>query len=407
MGTVRGHRDPHYVRINAGQGLIIRLSSESYALIICYLAIFSQHTIVLPLLFQNRCEHEVMVAEVLVVPSHILCTLSKSNLKRYTILYRKFMKNLAMQKIHVGVTLASPSTGLEYKLVTAVGRGSFGTVYRAFVKSTGHHVAVKVVDVYMSKQQVSAVVNEVTTMRIAWQRTGGKCPRVHDAFGVSTESDCGSVKDYVVVVMDLIEGLSVSDLITRKGSPLHESLSMYIMSQLAIVLQGLHAARLVHRDIKASNILLSVTGEVYLCDFGVSRVMSDILPCSSTISGTPFWMAPEILTGNAYTVGVDVFSLGISGVEMVLGHPPLPGKEDMGPNLILSARRISQDHIMACLDQKTTSRPFRDTIRECIEFDPTARVTAAQLAKDLDVQIGTVGFSQRDVLAKLVTHQMK
>lgn len=348
-----------------------------------------------------------MVAEALVVPSHILCTLSKSNLKRYTIRYRKFMKNLGMQNIHVGVTLASPSTGLEYKLATGVGRGSFGTVYRAFVKSTGHHVAVKVVDVYMSKKQVSVVVNEVTTMRIAWQHTGGKCPRLHEAFGVSMKSDCGSVKDYVVVVMDLIEGLSVSDLITRKGSPLHESLSMYILSELAIALSGLHAARLVHRDIKASNILLSVTGEVYLCDFGVSRVLSDILPCSSTISGTPFWMAPEILTGNAYTVCVDVFSLGISGIEMVLGHPPLPSKEDMGPNLILSARRISQDHIMACLDPRRVSRPFRDTIRECIEFDPTARVTATQLAKDLDIQIGAVGFSLKDVLAKLVTHHME
>jgi serine/threonine protein kinase len=145
-------------------------------------------------------------------------------------------------------------------------------------------------------------------------------------------------------------------------------------------LRSMHAENMLHRDIKSSNILVSKTGAVYVCDFGVARILSDQLPCTSTLSGTPFWMAPEILLGESYNVAVDLYSLGITSIEMVLGQPPIPEglKNQTDAFLLVQELRNRIDKIKE-LDRSLFSRPFREIVAGCVNIDPEHRLTASDV----------------------------
>jgi serine/threonine protein kinase len=142
---------------------------------------------------------------------------------------------------------------------------------------------------------------------------------------------------------------------------------------------------MIHRDIKAANIMIDKQGKVYICDFGVSKALGDHAFSTQTMSGTPFWMAPEIMNSDAYTTAIDVFSLGITCIELVTGAPPIPttptfDRENSNPNIILEkAKAVSKDDIAHCIDQRLFSRDFRDIVNACVDFNPSNRVTAARL----------------------------
>ncbi len=309
-----------------------------------------------------------------------------------------------MPKLFSGVTLVSPTSRLSYKVGDVVGRGSFGVVYMAQANTSSEQVALKVIDMFTSRQPISNILDEIEVMKIAHERSGGRCPKLHEAFRVSVGPNQGSPRTYVVIVMEYITGINALDLMSRQGSPFCETFAAYVLLEVSLALVGLHGARLVHRDIKSSNIMLSSTGAVYLCDFGVSKVLSKAVLCTTTLSGTPFWMAPEILLGSSYGLAADVFSLGITAVELVIGHPPLPpvGKENGEVNILEKAKQVTFESMIGSLDPAHISRSYRNIVGECLAFDPCYRVSVNELKEKLVQYMGT-GYNPRNVLGKLVS----
>ena len=289
-----------------------------------------------------------------------------------------------------GTKLVSPDTRISYKLLQTCGRGSFGIVFRARADNTASIVAVKIVDISPANSHTEAILQEVLTTQRAHQVSLGRCPRLHEAFALQIPGRV-SPKHFIVLVLEFIDGVSLSDLMLN-DKPLPESLATYVLHEVCVALRGIHSHGLIHRDIKSANILISREGSVYLCDFGVSKILSDQIPSTSTVSGTPFWMAPEIVNGCKYDQAVDMYSLGISAIEMLTGSPPVPvGLCDLrDPHSVMESLK-SQQAPPPELDKSQFSRPFRHLVHSCLQTDPAKRLTARQLVDTIASQFGCVG----------------
>jgi serine/threonine-protein kinase 24/25/MST4 len=283
-----------------------------------------------------------------------------------------------VSELRVGVKLQSPQTNEIYQLVEQCGKGSFGVVYKARSLNTQETVAVKLVDVSFSQDQIELILQEVNLTRKASETSLGRCPRLWEAFALKLNSK-PRMKHIVVLVMEFIDGVTLSDIL-RYDKPFAETLGLYIVHEIAACLRLLHLAGFIHRDVKSPNILISRSGEVYVCDFGVAKLLGGGRNSTSTVSGTPLWMAPEVVQGNDYNESADVFSLGITAIEILTGTPPIPqGVIDSGdPHaLLIDLRRHAG--VDPHLDPTVISRQFRDLMSDCLNADPAKRITALQV----------------------------
>ncbi|XP_071406148.1 serine/threonine-protein kinase PAK 3-like [Pithys albifrons albifrons] len=187
-----------------------------------------------------------------------------------------------------------------------IGEGGFGTIYKAFSAVTGGAVAVKLIN--LQGQSNKELLKEILVMR------DKKHPNI------VTYLDSYLVRDELWLVMEHMGGGSLSDVISK---------TVLAVGQTAAVfrecLQGLaflHSNRVIHRDIKSDNILLGLDGSVKLADFGLcAQLTTEQSKCSSVV-GTVYWMAPEVVRKEPYGAKVDIWSLGIVGIEMLEGEPP-------------------------------------------------------------------------------------
>jgi len=200
-------------------------------------------------------------------------------------------------------------------LGAVLGKGAYGMVYQGWLRQPGQQgaaVAVKVVEDLGGSNSSDQVRHEVRMMRAA----SHKCNVALLAEFVYREK--------AWLVLELCAAGSVADLVSprRGGRTLDERQIAAVSAGAARGLAHLHdVCSVVHRDVKAANLLLTAGGEVKLADFGISRILEGSA-IQGTVIGTPMWMAPELIMGSVETAG-DLWSLGITMIEMAQGEPPL------------------------------------------------------------------------------------
>ncbi|GMI07020.1 hypothetical protein TrVE_jg286 [Triparma verrucosa] len=178
------------------------------------------------------------------------------------------------------------------------------------------------------------------------------------------------------IVMEFCSGGSVSDLLEAAGESLSESVIKAVAASVILGLQYLHSAvKTVHRDIKCGNILITSDGHVKLADFGVSASIGNTVAKRKTVVGSPFWMAPEVIMENCYDGKADVWSLGISCIEMAESAPPHANLHPLRAIFI-----IPQKPPPTLADPDQWSPAMLDFVRICLHKNPSQRPDSSMIS---------------------------
>ena len=249
----------------------------------------------------------------------------------------------------------------NYELLKLIGRGSSGEVYKSKNVKDDTFVAIKVVD--LERSDIEHVNKEIVVMKNL------QCDRLVKYL------DSFVIKSTLYIVTELMERGSVLDLLKSEfpeGMP--EKKVAKILREILLGLKYLHLSNLIHRDIKADNILINKNGKIKIGDFGVSKELwKNWDSKAKTFTGTLAWMAPEVIEEtNGYCYSADIWSLGITAIELATGKAPY---ERFSP---IKTMIVVLQNPPPVLDQKF-SKKFRDFITRCLKKEPDKRATVCEL----------------------------
>lgn len=222
-------------------------------------------------------------------------------------------------------------------------------------------MAVKVLDVDKQEEEIKDIQQEVSFLLSL-----KNCPNVTHYYSLILEGT------KLWIIMEYCAGGSLRSLL--KPGRLEERYVGIITRELLIALSFIHKAGVIHRDIKAANVLITKEGNVQLCDFGVAAQLTASNLKRSTMAGTPYWMAPEvILEGTSYSYKVDIWSLGITVYELVTGNPPYCDKDAKWAMLLIAKHKpprlqsssylsLLKDFVAMCLDENPQERPMAEEL---------------------------------------------
>ncbi|XP_064652912.1 serine/threonine-protein kinase 3-like isoform X2 [Lineus longissimus] len=194
-----------------------------------------------------------------------------------------------------------------FDILGKLGEGSYGSVFKALHKESGQVLAIKQVPVDTDLQEI---IKEISIMQ---QCDSPYIVKYYGSYFKNTD---------LWIVMEYCGAGSVSDIMRLRNKTLTEEEIATILSYTLKGLEYLHQRRKIHRDIKAGNILLNTEGHAKLADFGVAGQLTDTMAKRNTVIGTPYWMAPEVIQEIGYDCVADIWSLGITALEMAEGKPP-------------------------------------------------------------------------------------
>lgn len=182
-------------------------------------------------------------------------------------------------------------------------------VYSAVEKKSKRMVAVKKMNL-RKQQRRELLFNEVCIMKDYYHEN---IVEMYSSFVVNEE---------LWVVMEYLEGGSLTDIVTRTAVNMQEHQIATVCKFVLTALVYLHEKGVIHRDIKSDCILLDQKGKIKLSDFGFCAQITNEISKRKSLVGTPYWMAPELISRDAYGTAVDIWSLGIMVIEMIDGEPP-------------------------------------------------------------------------------------
>ncbi|XP_074879769.1 serine/threonine-protein kinase 3 isoform X1 [Buteo buteo] len=270
-----------------------------------------------------------------------------------------------------------------FDVLEKLGEGSYGSVFKAIHKESGQVVAIKQVPVESDLQEI---IKEISIMQ---QCDSPYVVKYYGSYFKNTD---------LWIVMEYCGAGSVSDIIRLRNKTLTEDEIATILKSTLKGLEYLHFMRKIHRDIKAGNILLNTEGHAKLADFGVAGQLTDTMAKRNTVIGTPFWMAPEVIQEIGYNCVADIWSLGITSIEMAEGKPPYA---DIHP--MRAIFMIPTNPPPTFRKPELWSDEFTDFVKKCLVKNPEQRATATQLLQHTFIK----NAKPVSILRDLITEAME
>ena len=261
----------------------------------------------------------------------------------------------------------------DLDILTLVGEGSFGAVYKASHIPSGAITAVKVIpNGNANSSEDEKIMGEIDIL--------SRCdsPYIVGYFECFLKPPVDRKPGEMWIVMEYCEGGSMTDLIEARAgrAPIREECVRAVCASIVLGLEYLHGvANVCHRDIKCGNVLLTEDGHVKLADFGVSAELTNTVNKRKTVVGSPYWMAPEVIRESHYDGRADVWSLGITAIEMAEGAPPHSNLHPLRAIFVIPTKPAP-----TLSDPDSWSPDMLDFVRCCCNKDKSQRHDSAMLA---------------------------
>ncbi|QEL60824.1 serine/threonine-protein kinase STE20 [Candidozyma auris] len=251
-----------------------------------------------------------------------------------------------------------------YKDLKKIGQGASGGVYiaRSVAGPSGKIVAIKQMNLEQQPKK-ELIINEILVMKSSR----------HD--NIVNYIDSFLIKGELWVVMEYMEGGSLTEIVTH--SVMTEGQIGAVCRETLKGLQFLHSKGVIHRDIKSDNILLNVDGNIKMTDFGFCAQINELNLKRTTMVGTPYWMAPEVVSRKEYGPKVDVWSLGIMVIEMIEGEPPYLNETPLRALYLIATNGTPK-----LKEPEVLSYDIRKFLSRCLKVDFNQRATAEELLQD-------------------------